>query len=76
MEKKKRGRPAGTGDKHKERGAYATRFKGQESIQERHAKYMRGLSTVVGNACDEYFRRKGMPTSLSWAEQIKQKKQK
>ena len=76
MEETKKGRPAGTGGIYKQRGSYATRFKGQESIQERHAKYMRGLSTVVGNACDEYFRRKGMPISLSWAEQIKQKKQK
>ena len=71
-----KGRPVGTGGIYKERGAYATRHKGQESIQEKHMSYMRGLSTVVGEACDRFFKRKGMPTSLSWAAQVKQQAKK
>ena len=73
---KNKGRPVGTGGIYKERGAYATKHKGQESIQEKHINYMRGLSTVVGEACDRYFKRKGMPTSLSWAAQVKQQAKK
>ena len=47
-----------------------------ETIQEKHMNYMRGLSTVVGEACDRYFKRKGMPTSLSWAAQVNQQAKK
>ncbi len=72
---KNKGRPVGTGGIYKERGAYATRHKGQESIQEKHMNYMRGLSTVVGEACDKYFERKGMPKVLSWSAKAKQERE-
>tara|TARA_Y100000592_G_scaffold59175_1_gene92623 strand:+ start:329 stop:571 length:243 start_codon:yes stop_codon:yes gene_type:complete len=76
MEETKKGRPAGTGGIYKQRGSYATRQKGQESIQEKHMSYMRGLSTVVGEACDRYFERKGMKKALSWSAQAKEEKEK
>lgn len=58
------------------RGGRPVRHSAGMTIQEKHMNYMRGLSTVVGEACDKYFKRKGMPTSLSWAEQVKQQAKK
>ena len=34
---------------------------------------MRGLSRVVGEACDKYFIRKGIPLNKSWKDQHKEK---
>ena len=58
------------------RGGRPERHSAGMTIQEKHMNYMRGLSTVVGEACDRYFKRKGMPTSLSWAAQVNQQAKK
>tara|TARA_Y100001937_G_scaffold59393_1_gene81559 strand:- start:39 stop:251 length:213 start_codon:yes stop_codon:yes gene_type:complete len=57
------------------RGGRPVRHSAGMTIQEKHMSYMRGLSTVVGDACDEYFKRKGLPKSLSWAEQRKKERE-
>tara|TARA_B100001287_G_scaffold202974_1_gene172318 strand:+ start:111 stop:281 length:171 start_codon:yes stop_codon:yes gene_type:complete len=45
------------------------------TIQEKHMNYMRGLSRVVGEACDKYFERKGIARPLSWAAKAKQERE-
>tara|TARA_R100001460_G_scaffold65635_1_gene105972 strand:+ start:673 stop:894 length:222 start_codon:yes stop_codon:yes gene_type:complete len=58
------------------RGGRPVRHSAGMTIQEKHMNYMRGLSRVVGEACDRYFERKGMPTALSWSAKAKQEREK
>ena len=58
------------------RGGRPVRHSAGITIQEKHMNYMRGLSRVVGEACDRYFERKGMPTALSWSAKAKQEREK
>ena len=57
------------------RGGRPVRHSAGMTIQEKHMNYMRGLSRVVGEACDRYFERKGMPKVLSWAAKAKQERE-
>jgi hypothetical protein len=61
----KKGRPSGTGGIYKKREAYN---KQQVSTSDNQTNYMRGLSTTVGKACDEWLAKRGMK-NLSWKEQ-------
>jgi hypothetical protein len=57
------------------RGGRPVRHSAGITIQEKHMNYMRGLSRVVGEACDKYFERKGIARPLSWAAKAKQEKE-
>ena len=57
------------------RGGRPVRHSAGITIQEKHMNYMRGLSRVVGEACDRYFERKGIARPLSWAAKAKQEKE-
>jgi hypothetical protein len=57
------------------RGGRPVRHSAGMTIQEKHMNYMRGLSRVVGEACDKYFERKGIARPLSWAAKAKQEKE-
>ena len=53
----KKGRPSGTGGIYKKREAYN---KQQVSTSDNQTNYMRGLSTLVNKACDEWLRKRGI----------------
>ena len=53
----KKGRPSGTGGIYKKREAYN---KQQVSTSDTQTNYMRGLSTLVNKACDEWLRKRGI----------------
>ena len=57
------------------RGGRPVRHSAGITIQEKHMNYMRGLSRVVGEACDRYFERKGIARPLSWAAKAKQERE-
>ncbi len=57
------------------RGGRPVRHSAGMTIQEKHMNYMRGLSRVVGEACDKYFERKGIARPLSWAAKAKQERE-
>ena len=57
------------------RGGRPVRHSAGITIQEKHMNYMRGLSRVVGEACDKYFERKGIARPLSWAAKAKQERE-
>jgi len=57
------------------RGGRPVRHSAGMTIQEKHMSYMRGLSRIVGEACDRYFERKGMPKVLSWSAKAKQERE-
>lgn len=59
--------------KQPKRGGRPVRHSAGMTIQEKHMNYMRGLSRVVGEACDKYFIRKGIPLNKSWKDQHKEK---
>ena len=62
----KKGRPSGTGGIYKKREAYNKQQ--VSSSSDNQMNYMRGLSTTVGKACDEWLAKRGMK-NLSWKEQ-------
>ena len=51
----KRGRPVGTN-----RGPYKARRSDKAGTGDKQMDYMRGLSTLVNKACDEWLRKRGV----------------
>ena len=55
--------------KQPKRGGRPVRHSAGMTAQEKQIQYQRGLSRIVGEACDKFFERKGIAKSKSWKEQ-------
>ena len=60
--------------KQPKRGGRPVRNSAGMTMEERRIAYSKNLSRVVGEACDRFFDRKGMPRAMSWKEQHKANK--
>lgn len=60
--------------KQPKRGGRPVRHSAGMTMEERRIAYSKNLSRVVGEACDRFFERKGMPKTMGWKEQHEAKK--
>ena len=55
--------------KQPKRGGRPVRHSAGMTTQEKQIQYQRGLSRIVGEACEKFFERKGIAKTKSWKDQ-------